>query len=171
MACTNRASVGPKWCLCQSNGCTLNPASPPWEGMRCHPPSRPRFSTVAHICSQSQTRQLCCNQVYKKLLVAPCGSRRLWCWGWIYVTMSWWIPAPATKPCEKPPWLQILSMWDAAFCLQQAPGPLLAALPYKALMLGSGTCMVRQRLGKGQRWAFQGGVLPAARAGWHRLGC
>lgn len=45
--------------------------------------------------------------------------------------MYWWIPDSASKPREKPQ-LHILSTWDTIFCLQQAPGPLLAALPYRA---------------------------------------
>lgn len=49
--------------------------------------------------------------------------------------MYWWIPAPASKPREKPPQLHILSTRDTIFGLQQAPGLLLvAALPYRALV-------------------------------------
>lgn len=46
-----------------------------------------------------------------------------------------------------------------------------AALPDQAPGLGSGTCMAWQPLGKGQHWALQAGLCPAARAGWHCLGC
>lgn len=50
---TQSIREGPKRCLCQSDGCTLSNASPPWEGMRCHPPSWPYFSTVALKASHS----------------------------------------------------------------------------------------------------------------------
>ena len=71
---TQSIREGPKRCLCQSNGCMLSP-SPPWEGPGCRPPAWPGFSTVALICNQRQTQQLCCNQVCRKFPVAPCGSR------------------------------------------------------------------------------------------------
>lgn len=50
---TQSIREGPKQCLCQSDGCMHSNASPPWEGMRCHPPSWPYFSTVALKASHS----------------------------------------------------------------------------------------------------------------------
>lgn len=159
---TQSIREGPKWCLCQSNGCMLSPASPPWERVRCLvPPSATRArcsSSVATKCIRISRLLPVGGDVFDPEAGFTCPPT------------PQWTPAPASKSRKEPLWLQI-SLCDAASCLQRAPGPLLAALPDEAPGLGSGSHTDWQPLGKAQHWALQVGLCPAARAGRHRSGC
>lgn len=100
---------GPKRCLCQGNGCTLNPASPPWE--------RVSETSEVSICSQGKMQQHCCNQVYTKFPVAPYGRRDIFDPEAGFTRPP--TPAPDSESCKKPPWLRI-RMGDAASLLPGA---------------------------------------------------